>query len=133
LALRKLSRRTGICSVPSAILAAKERRRRSKVMNEINPEAIRARIMEVALREAELPEPVAHDVAFHMTDWLDDLKAYGRFCTDPGKLSDDEVNKMLIAFLIHVPNHLAAASKLYTDFPVADIFGVGATSEDTEY
>ena len=45
-------------------------------------------------------------------------------------MSDAEVSQLLISFLVHVPNHVAAASKLYTDIPVTDIFGVGATSEN---
>ena len=100
-------------------------------MPEFDPQAIRARIAEVARREMELSDTVANDVAFHMTDWLDDLDAYSRFCADPSRMSDAEVSKLLIGFLVHVPNHLAAASKLYTDVPVTDIFGVGATSEDS--
>jgi hypothetical protein len=102
-------------------------------MNQIDPEVIRARIREVARREAELPEAAANDVAFHMTDWLDDLDAYHRFCADPSALSDAEVSRLLIQFLVHVPNHLAAASKLYTGTPVTDVFGVGATSEDDDH
>ena len=101
-------------------------------MSQINSEFIRARIMEVGCREAELPEAVARDVAFHMTDWLDDLAAFNRFCANPGAMTDEEVSRLLIQFLVHVPNHLAAACKLYTDIPVTDIFGVGATSEDTD-
>ncbi len=101
-------------------------------MNQIDPERVRARIREVARRDAELPEAVANDVAFHMTDWLTDLDAYHRFCTNPDALSDSEVSRLLAGFLVHVPNHLAAASKLYTDIPVTDVFGVGATSEDND-
>jgi len=96
----------------------------------MDEKAIRERIREVAIREAEFPETVAYDVAFHMTDWLDNLKAFNQFCANPAALSDDEVNRMLLAFLVHVPEHLAAACKLYTGFPIADIFDVGATSED---
>ncbi len=99
-------------------------------MSQLDPNLIQARIREVALREAELTETVAYDVAFHMTDWLDDLEAYHRFCSNPTALSDDEVNRLLIQFLIHVPNHLAAAGKLYIDIPVTDIFGVRATSDE---
>ena len=66
------------------------------------------------------------------TDWLDDLDAYSRFCADPSRMSDAEVGQLLTDFLVHVPNHVAAASKLYADVPVADIFGVGATSENTD-
>ena len=100
-------------------------------MSKVDASAIRARIREVACREAELPDGVANDVAFHMTDWLDNLESYFEFCADPGRMSDREINELLISFLVHVPNHVAAAGKLYTDVPVTDIFGVGATSEDT--
>jgi hypothetical protein len=100
-------------------------------MNKIDPEVVRARIRKVACRDMELPEPVAEDIAFHMTDWLTDLDIYSRFCADPSKMSDAEVSEMLTNFLVHVPNHIAAASKLCTGVPVTDIFSVGATSEDT--
>ena len=97
-------------------------------MNEIDSLAVQARIAEVARREAELPDAVADDVAFHMTDWLEDLDAYVRFCADPSRMSDAEIDELLAHLLLHVPNHLAAACKLYTGVPVTDIFGVGATS-----
>jgi len=101
-------------------------------MSNIDPIAVHVRIREVALREAKLPDSVADDVAFHMTDWLEDLDAFSRFCADPSSLSDAEVSELLTDFLVHVPNHVAAAGKLYTGVPVTDIFQVGATSEDTK-
>ena len=99
-------------------------------MNQLDPELIRARIREVAHRKNKLADAVAGDVAFHMTDWLDDLGNFSRFCADPHSMSNAEVSQLLTKFLIHVPNHLAAASKLYTGIPVTDIFKVGATSEE---
>ena len=101
-------------------------------MAQFDPEIIRARIREVGLREMSLSESAAADVAFHMTDWLTDFEAYQRFCSNPSGLSDAEVSRLLIKFLVHVPNHLAAASKLYTNVPVTDVFGVGATSEESD-
>ncbi len=95
-------------------------------------ESIRARIEEVARSEAELPDEIASDVAFHMTDWLTELEAYVEFCRDPKRLSSEQINELLIQFLIHVPNHVAAASKLFVDIPVTDVFGVGATEESDE-
>ncbi len=89
-----------------------------------NAEAVRARIEEVASSEAELSVAVARDVAFHMTDWLDDLAAYVAFCRDPTQPSSAQVNELLLDFLAHVPNHIAAASKLFADLPVTDVFGV---------
>jgi len=92
------------------------------------PTKIAARIEQAARVEAELTAEQAQDVAFHMTDWLGDLSAYVEFCRSPGSYSPEQVNKLLIAFLVHVPNHLAAAAKLYADFPVTDIFNVGAVA-----
>jgi len=101
-------------------------------MEPFNAETIRERIREVGLREMGLSEAAAADVAFHMTDWLGDFEAYHRFCSDPSAQSDAEVSRLLVRFLLHVPNHLAAASKLYTSVPVTDIFGVSATAEDSD-
>ena len=80
--------------------------------------------------EMGLSSKNAHDVAFHMTDWLDDFASLQKFFESPENYSYDEVSDLLMGFLIHAPNHIAAASKLMTGIPVTDIFGVGATSED---
>jgi hypothetical protein len=69
------------------------------------------------------------EIAFHMTDWLDEMHRYNQFCEDPSAFNQEEINDLLIAFLHHVPNHLAAASKLFLGVPVTDIFDVGSTSE----
>lgn len=101
-------------------------------MSKFDSAAIQARLREVARRETELSDSVADDVAFHMTDWLDDLDAFSRFCTNPSSLTDAEVSELLMDFLVHVPNHVAAAGKLYTGVPVRDVFQIGATSEGTK-
>lgn len=89
---------------------------------------IRECIGRAALTEMELSPEVARDVAFHMTDWLDDLQRYVKFCEAPESFEPEEIDKLLLAFLAHVPNHLAAAAKLYADQSVTDVFGVGTTS-----
>ena len=99
-------------------------------MNEFSPESILARIREVIRHEVDFSDTVVEDIAFHLTDWLQDLEAYYRFCSDPDSMSDEQVSQLLTGFLVHVPNHVAAASKLLTGVPVTDVFGVGATSED---
>jgi hypothetical protein len=91
--------------------------------------AIAMRIKQVAVHENQFAEPIARDVSFHMTDWLKDLARYSQFCAIPDKMTNEQVNELLLAFLLHVPNHLAAASKLYTEIPITDVFGVGATPE----
>ena len=90
----------------------------------LNERVIRGRIEDAARTEMNLSEAVAHDVAFHMTDWLTDLEAFHRFCLAPDAMSRDELSDLLMDFLVHVPNHVAAAGKLYTGMAVTDIFKV---------
>ena len=90
--------------------------------------AIRSAI-ESALSERGYDAKVASEVAFHLTDWANDFTRFREFADSPDALSPEDVEDLLMAFLIHVPNHLAAASKLMLDIPVVDIFGVGATEE----
>jgi len=72
------------------------------------------------------------EIAFHMTDWLEDLEEWTAFCNSPDGLDSDAISELLIGFLIHVPNHVAAASKLMTGIPVSDIFEVGAVESDPD-
>ena len=59
------------------------------------------------------------------------MAAFSAFLQNPSALTAEEIDSMLNRFLVHVPNHLAAAAKIYADFPVSDVFGVGAISERT--
>lgn len=86
--------------------------------------------IENAMKDMGLSDEKAHDIAFHMTDWLEDLSTLQDFYNSPDNFSPDEVSEILMGFLIHVPNHVAAASKLMIDIPVTDVFGVGATGEN---
>jgi hypothetical protein len=91
-----------------------------------NAAQIRECIIKTAVTEAELPGSVANDVAFHLTDWVQDLERFVSFCQSPDTYQPEQVNDILIAFLVHAPNHIAAAAKLYVDIPVTDVFGVRA-------
>ena len=86
----------------------------------------------VALKDSDIQPAEISDVAFHMTDWLVDLEEWTQFCENPESLSAEQVHDLLMGFLIHVPNHVAAASKLFTGFPVKDTFNVGATVESED-
>jgi hypothetical protein len=89
------------------------------------------RIKASALRRG-LSKQEAFDSGFHMVDWLDDLGAFYSFCQNPDSLTDGELDTMLNNFLIHVPNHVAAAAKIYADYPVSDVFQIDVfrSSED---
>ena len=96
-----------------------------------NTDQLRNRIEKAFTDLLEKPE-VARDIAFHMTDWdhnFDDLvKLYEQHET----LSDDEITTIIIEFLAHVPEHVAAAMKLSGVGPIQDIFEVGACQQDED-
>ena len=94
-----------------------------------NQEKIK-RALSVVLQDMDLNPEQVDDVIFHMTDWLEDLYNWSEFCANPNEYSPEELQKMLIKFLSHVPAHVAAACKLVTSLPVSDVFGIGATSEE---
>jgi hypothetical protein len=93
-------------------------------------EKIRTRISNSLEVSGIDPSGLQSDIVFHMTDWLDEMELFQHFCEDPSSFNPEEINNLLITFLTHVPNHLAAASKLFLGIPVTDIFNVGSTSEE---
>lgn len=98
-------------------------------INEFDDGFIQNRIQKVARSKRRLSKADAFAVSFHMTDWLGAFKDYQRFCSNPQFMSDNELDDLLAQFLIHAPDHLAAAKKLYTGWPVTDVFEVGAVEE----
>jgi len=88
-------------------------------------DAIRA-ALDATAGEGSHDARCSRDVAFHMTDWLKDLQQLHDFCTEPEALAPVQIRELLYRFLVHVPNHVAAAGKLLTGVPVSDIFEVGA-------
>ena len=83
------------------------------------------RRIEIALGN-DYDERARNDIAFHMTDWLDELRALVDWYENPERASDAQVRATLTAFLVHAPAHIAAAAKLYTGYPVTDVFDIGA-------
>jgi len=101
-------------------------------MRTIDANRVRERIRRICTEYENLSATDANDVAFHMTDWVDDLQDFYRLAAEPDGFTDDEARELMIRFLLHVPNHVAAAAKLFTGIPVTDVFGVGATVEENE-
>jgi len=87
------------------------------------------RIEESALARG-LSETEAFDVAFHMLDWHNDLADLISFMKHPKSLTIEELEEMLAGFLIHAPNHIAAAAKLYTGYGIKDIFEAGVCGDE---
>jgi hypothetical protein len=73
---------------------------------------------------------VAQDIAFHLTDWDHNVDDLLKLYEQPEVFSNDEIVQILMTFLAHVPNHLAAAKKLAGLGPIEDVFEVGVLLED---
>lgn len=91
-------------------------------------EKMKTKLLET-LTEFDFDPKKISEITFHLTDWIDEMERWEQFCSDPDSLNAEELRSLLVEFLYIVPSHLAAASKLLTDLPVADIFNIGATSE----
>ena len=74
---------------------------------------------------AELPAQAAYDLAFHLSDWKADAAFLFALHLAPERFSKEEVKAGITQFLIHAPNHVAAAAKL-GGWPSEDVFGIGA-------
>lgn len=69
----------------------------------------------------------AHDIAFHLSDRASDAAFIVAVQLFPERFTPEEIADGVEAFLIHAPNHVAAAAALACH-PVEDIFDVGALS-----
>lgn len=77
-----------------------------------------------------LADKPARDVGFHLTDWMHDNAFLIALHLRPNDFTPAEVRAGVTQFLIHAPNHLAAAAKII-GHPVADVFNVGALDGDS--
>jgi hypothetical protein len=93
-----------------------------------NHQEIWNRIEQAAL-DRVLNQQEAMDVAFHMLDWHEDLAGLVSFLQNPEDVSVKGLQDLLDMFLLHAPNHIAAAAKLFTGNGVRDIFGVGVCDD----
>jgi hypothetical protein len=83
-----------------------------------------------AFSEFELEPKAVKDIAFHMTDWKENLEDIVRLYEHPELLSNEQIQHIILVFLAHVPNHIAAAKKLAGLGPIEDVFEVGVLEED---
>lgn len=77
-------------------------------------------------------EGTSHDIGFHMTDWLSDVKDLLDVFSTIESLSDEQIRGFVYKFLAHVPNHLNAAMKLSGVGKVEDVFEVGILDDDDD-
>jgi len=86
------------------------------------------------MTEDEFAEERAQDIGFHLSDWHAEAAFLVAAHLFPDRFTPAEISAGISAFLIHAPNHVAAAAALY-GYPVEDIFEVGALDgpvEDSE-
>jgi hypothetical protein len=77
-----------------------------------------------AALEADHPEK-AHDIAFHLSDWIADAAFLVSLHLQPDAFTDEDIRDRIEALLIHAPAHVVAAATL-AEHEVADVFEVGA-------
>ena len=64
-------------------------------------------------------DDIAQDIAFHLTDWNYDAAFIMAVLLFPERFTSEEIQDGVELFLVHAPNHVAAAAKL-AGFPVSD-------------
>lgn len=79
---------------------------------EENYKRFRKRIEDAYLAERYFSPEVCRNIAFHMTDWLDDYEELGQVFDASAKLSKKRIQEIIMRFLIHASDHIAAAKKL---------------------
>lgn len=96
----------------------------------INNERKLAERLTVALSQyGFLADEAARETAFHLSDWLDDLRAFVQMVDDE-QIEPKQAQHVVMQFLVHVPAHVAAAARIVTDSPVKDVFEIGAVEGD---
>jgi len=78
----------------------------------------------------ELDSKIVEDIAFHMTDWKEDLDHLVDLYHNVDSVIDSDIRKGVISFLAHAANHIAAAKKLIGLGPIEDLFKVGVLRDD---
>lgn len=73
----------------------------------------------------------AHVIAFHLSDWASDAAFIVAAQLFPDRFTPAEIADGVEAFLVHVPNHIAAAAAL-SRHPIQEIFIVGAVSHSSD-
>ncbi len=65
----------------------------------------------------------AMDIAFHLSDWSSDAAFLVALHLFPDAFTEEEIREGMMMFIIHAPNHVAAAAALAGD-PIRNIFEI---------
>lgn len=78
--------------------------------------------------ESGYREQTAQEIGFHLADWNSEAAFLVAIYLFPERFTKQEIEEGVTGFLIHAPNHIAAAAKLI-GYPIRDIFEVGVAEE----
>jgi hypothetical protein len=79
----------------------------------------------------DFKEPIANEIAFHLTDWNAEAAFIVALHLFPERFTPAEIRDGVESFLIHAPDHVAAAAKL-AGYPIQDTFAVDALSNSRQ-
>jgi len=79
------------------------------------------RISTALSQAADFDKSVADEVAFHITDWLDDYQVLLGLL-EGGTASEEDIYKASLKLLLHAPEHMVRAAELVTGEKPQGIF-----------
>lgn len=74
-------------------------------------------------------EETAWDIAFHLLDWQEDGAVLLAIALFPEKFTLEEIRSEIGRYIVHAPNHIAAAAKLL-EWPIEDTAEGGPLLKD---
>jgi hypothetical protein len=98
--------------------------RHVEIWKELAP-PLEAKIAKAFRHNRRLPEYVASELAFHLADWIADLHELNELFARK-RWNPVQAQRIISGFVVHVPNHLAAAHRILFGDPITDVFGLGA-------
>lgn len=105
---------------------AKAQARKDAELWSIQFPPLHAKLAKALAHRRFLTKAKADEAAIHLGDWIIDLHELNRLFASK-RWNPAHAQKVLMGFVAHVPNHLAAAHRIMYDDPLTDVFEIGAT------
>jgi len=85
-------------------------------------------IQAAMLKHGDFTEEEAHDIGFHLSDWMGDAAFLLAVYLYPEKFTKKEIDWGVRQVLVHAPHHIMAAATLHGK-PLQDTFNLGVRIE----
>jgi len=95
-----------VLAIFQQLAADRAERLRGSTFNTTTREIIAAAL------KSRFGDDAAREIAFHLADWNSDAAFIVAMHLFPDRFTPDEIQDGVESFLIHAPNHVAAAAKL---------------------